>query len=506
MSQNNLPETTDPPIKEDNAEPEQEVSAEKEESEKSEEENSQQETNSESEKKTSSESGDSASEKIGENVENIDTEQQADAVEEAQEEETPKETHPLDAISDQELIKLVDDLKIETKHLNLENTVFEHFLKKNDATLITGMAQVLEAAKKLQQSQANKSQAAELYAPNRTKTEQSIQVSNRSDSIGKFGNTTITSLQEKGPRINISQKTDLVMRETEEMQVALDRFIKRSHRAKCNLRAELEEFNIRDSEVKESMETFEQTIVVEGVEKLTQRIPAEKFLRYMEEWLRSAEFTLEKMRLRTSTLFSQYSKVSSQLVLKEEIGEMLHAVDFEQLQIKNQHALKKIEEKNVHLLELKRINGRANLMLTTQKQFLQDQMNELANLKAKITATEKKTSILDEESERAEAEVEKAQAKYEEVKELSTNYAVPDVLNYIKKKANLYDRQKSTKIWSRRTHIQKIAIDACTRQMKVITGLKRARESWYSLPETSDDQVSIITASKSSLNSKPSAV
>lgn len=78
----------------------------------------------------------------------------------------------------------------------------------------------------------------------------------------------------------------------------------------------------------------------------------------MEEWLRSAEFTLEKMRLRTSTLFSQYNKVSSQLVLKEELGETLHAVDFEQLQIENQHFLKRIEEKNTHLLELKRTSGK----------------------------------------------------------------------------------------------------------------------------------------------------
>lgn len=82
----------------------------------------------------------------------------------------------------------------------------------------------------------------------------------------------------------------------------------------------------------------------------------------MEEWLRSAEVTLEKLRLRTSSLYVQFQKVSSQLLAKEELGETLHAVDFEQLKIENQRLIKKIEEKNTHLLELKKMNGRNTLL------------------------------------------------------------------------------------------------------------------------------------------------
>lgn len=69
------------------------------------------------------------------------------------------------------------------------------------------------------------------------------------------------------------------MRETEEIQIALDDFIKKSHRAKSNLKAELEEFGTRGQELIDSREAFESTVVIGGVDKLTQRIPAEKFLR-----------------------------------------------------------------------------------------------------------------------------------------------------------------------------------------------------------------------------------
>lgn len=179
---------------------------------------------------------------------------------------------------------------------------------------------------------------------------------------------------------------DLAMREMEEMQIALENFIKRSHRIKCNLKAELEEIGIRESEVTEARDIFEQKIVIEGVDSLTQRIPAEKFLRYMhvkllvyllvfttsscylrymEEWLRSADSTVEKMRLRTSTLKSMFIKLSNQLIQKEELGEAIDAVDFDQLRIENQHLAERIEQKNTHLLELKRMNGKFFLILCT---------------------------------------------------------------------------------------------------------------------------------------------
>lgn len=144
----------------------------------------------------------------------------------------------------------------------------------------------------------------------------------------------------------------------------------------------------------------------------------------MEEWLRSAEVTLEKLRLRTSSLYVQFQKVSNQLLAKEELGETLHAVDFEQLKIENQRLIRKIEEKNTHLLELKKMNGKANLALTAQKQFLQKQIQELNGLKDAVNSTERKISACDEEGEAVEKELLKAQEHYEKLKNIKDNYRV----------------------------------------------------------------------------------
>lgn len=71
----------------------------------------------------------------------------------------------------------------------------------------------------------------------------------------------------------------MVMKEMEELQKGLNKFYKDSHKKKCILKAELEEVGIELSETADDLNQFEQTVVIEGVDPLTQRIPAEKFIR-----------------------------------------------------------------------------------------------------------------------------------------------------------------------------------------------------------------------------------
>jgi len=52
---------------------------------------------------------------------------------------------------------------------------------------------------------------------------------------------------------------------------------------------------------------------------------------------------------------------------KEEMGEVLHAIDFDQLKIENAQYLAKIEERNAELLKLKVTAGKALQSLNISK-------------------------------------------------------------------------------------------------------------------------------------------
>ena len=63
------------------------------------------------------------------------------------------------------------------------------------------------------------------------------------------------------------------------------------------------------------------------------------------------------------------SNVNFVLLQKEEMGEVLHEVDFNQLKIENQQYLEKIDERNQDLLRLKLMAGSTLQVLNTFKVY-----------------------------------------------------------------------------------------------------------------------------------------
>ncbi|GJQ80586.1 hypothetical protein Trydic_g19990 [Trypoxylus dichotomus] len=209
----------------------------------------------------------------------------------------------------------------------------------------------------------------------------------------------------------------------------------------------------------------------------------------MQEWLKTAQFMLEKLRLRTSSLRIQQSKLKNLLIQKEELGECIHEVDFVKLKIENKNFQINIEQKNSHLLELKRINGNANLMLTNHKKILQKQDEALRNLKKTVKATQKRIVELEEENVHTANELAVEKEKFKQLKKRVQLYQVPDVMAYIRKKAELDELNKTLKTWRRKSHIQKIALSTYTKMMMHITGAVKPRSSWYNISRSRSDDI-----------------
>lgn len=70
-----------------------------------------------------------------------------------------------------------------------------------------------------------------------------------------------------------------MFRELEEMQISFQLFQKRSAIQNNHLNAEIEEMNIRSGEIEDGRKVFEENVIIGGVDALTQRISAEKFIR-----------------------------------------------------------------------------------------------------------------------------------------------------------------------------------------------------------------------------------
>ena len=76
---------------------------------------------------------------------------------------------------------------------------------------------------------------------------------------------------------------------------------------------------------------------------------------------------MEKLRLKNAALLVQKRKLRLQMFQKEEMGEALHEVDFQQLKIENSQYLERIDERNQDLLRLKLLAGNTLQILNSYK-------------------------------------------------------------------------------------------------------------------------------------------
>merc|ERR1719350_680443 len=107
-----------------------------------------------------------------------------------------------------------------------------------------------------------------------------------------------------------------------------------------------------------------------AVNQRTNKVIAERLTRSIEDKIRARDTLIEKLRLKNSTLKVQKKKLMLQLKQKEEMGEVLHEVDFNQLKIENQQYLEKIDERNQDLLRLKFMSTNVLQVLNTYKKKL----------------------------------------------------------------------------------------------------------------------------------------
>ena len=150
--------------------------------------------------------------------------------------------------------------------------------------------------------------------------------------------------------LNSDQKYEIANIVHEDLLAEIETHRKNSEKMIDTLRAVLEETEIRIGELKRDAYEFKRDVVVGAENPRTGKIMAERVLRYFDDKFKQIDAVIEKLRLKNSNLKSIINKLELTLAQKEEIGDVLHYIDFHQLQIENKQYIAKIEERNEELL------------------------------------------------------------------------------------------------------------------------------------------------------------
>ena len=259
-------------------------------------------------------------------------------------------------------------------------------------------------------------------------------------------------------KLTTGQKCEIATVEQERLALVVGDHRKTSEKLADTLRAVLEETDIRIAEMKKDAYEFKRDIVVGAENMRTGKTMAEKLTRYMEEKLRQRDSVIEKLRLKNSTIKTQLQKAEMQMKQKEEMGDVLHYIDFHQLQIENKQYQALIEARNEELLQLKRTTGKTLQTLNILKKKLMIILNESGWLHNEINARKEQLQKAGDDAESVSMEIANdPRAKEHCGQQQAETSDMPSTLDYVQQKAQMYDLQSTLRNWRRKIEIMEMA-------------------------------------------------
>jgi chromosome segregation ATPase len=210
-------------------------------------------------------------------------------------------------------------------------------------------------------------------------------------------------------------------------------------------------------EIKKDVFAFRRDIVVGAENAATGKTAAEKVIRYMEERVRDKDNQVNKLHDKNAHLRNELKRMKVQLSQKEEMGETLHTIDFDQLTIENQQFKEKIDERTRDLLKLKLTTGSTVTSLNNLKKQLNSLLTESDFLRAEITKQKQECTRLDRDIEKVTEDKALLERKNMTLKGQVRSAHVPQVTDYIQQKKDMYEMEQQIKSYERKVRVSEMA-------------------------------------------------
>ncbi|ELK15439.1 Coiled-coil domain-containing protein 113 [Pteropus alecto] len=320
------------------------------------------------------------------------------------------------------------------------------------------------------------------------------QLRSRRRSKSRIGVDRVTSL-------SVDQKCELVQKELEDTKEELRHLRANAERDLQYHEAIIEEAEIRWTEIRRAVHEFKKDILKTISKKKGSILATQRVMKYIEDMNRRRDNMKDKLRLKNVSLKVQRKKMLLQLRQKEEVGEALHDVDFQQLKIENAQFLETIEARNQELIQLKLTSGSTLQILHTYKVSpneasllktccvvifqtrLHRAMEVSVTLEKEISLRNELLEKLERETLQVEEDRAKAEALNKQLRKQLSEFRAPPVMLYVKQKAINGDLEKTIKMWERKVEIAEMS-------------LKGYRKAWNKMKTTNEQLLAICRPGK----------
>lgn len=386
----------------------------------------------------------------------------------SQESSSEHPNHSLEDLTDEQILLQIEDITRINQMLTLENQIFEKGIKKLEPFMIAAMmagtsSSSLSTTPSGSQYDLNNAGGAPPAGGGRGYRK-------RSKSRSTVGDYRM--------RLTADQKCEIASKEIDELKDDTNRAAEMAERSLDSYKAVLEETEIRMNEIKIELHEFDRDVNKGAINPLNKKIITEKLFKYFDDRIKDRDTLIEKLKLKNSSMRKKKGKLLNELREKEELGEVLHEVDFKQLKIENKQYIEKIDEKNAEMIKLKKMVGIVTQTLNHRKNQLNQFSKEYDTI---LNETKTRVSILAKlanETEIVEKEHAKEENKNRKLRAQLENYKVPDINDYVSAEDCLYNLNKEVKVWERKCEIAEMA-------------LKINKQSWNQLKVNSNNGLNL---------------
>jgi hypothetical protein len=351
-----------------------------------------------------------------------------------------------------EMEELVDSIRMDTQLLEEENKTFTWYLK-NVANQQQTQLRVTGGPAALDGSSPSSSQEdealSEVSEGSGGVASSAIQSSSQVTSGPKKGkgrgrrrSSTI-----KDTMLEVEKKLEIATAELERLKEEKKEEKKVIEKNQETVKACMEEAELRIQETRRDMYEFHRDIAND------KKIFAEKILRYLKDREKLKETYITKLKLKTTALKTQINKYEHQLKQREDMGEVLHAIDFDQLKIENQQFNERIDQKNKELVKLKLTTGSTVQTMNALTEKLNKLNSDQVWLRKEIKQREDHLRKLNEDIRMVEGEKVSAEKRNTQLRLQHEAVKVPKVEDYIQQKAEMYELEKAVINWKRKVEI-----------------------------------------------------
>ncbi|CAH8574372.1 unnamed protein product [Schistosoma turkestanicum] len=281
----------------------------------------------------------------------------------------------------------------------------------------------------------------------------------------------------------ISRRASLVRKRSKSRSSATDRLVTLTNEQKClilqaeyeNIKNEneqkkssfeetldlqkaiLEELKARQEEIQRNHNLFSKLVEKKLESEGIKFVPAEKILRFSDDYSKFLDTLSDKLRLKNSSIKNSLKKLKEQLRQKES-GEVLSAIDFEQMKIENTRCLAEIDEKNQSIQKMKITAARTLQLLNGYKKKLTDALQEEKYIKEEQNQRREMQRRVENETIVAKQELKLERTLHGKFEDQISSYRVPSVIGFVKLVSEERDLARKQNIYSRRLKIAEVAL------------------------------------------------